>query len=55
MMKYCVTIFIQILHGNEVEISALQRHKSELATNLEKVHTQLEQEKNVCAHKYIMT
>ena len=50
IISYCVLQhFTQILHGNEVEISALEKHKNKLATDVEKVHTELQQEKKVRA------
>jgi len=46
-------VFVQVLQGNEVEISALEKHKNELATDVEKARTELKKEKEVCAGRSI--
>ena len=46
-------VFVQVLQGNEVEISALEKHKNELATDVEKARTELEKEKEVRAGRSI--
>jgi len=37
-----------------VEISALEKHKSELVTNVEKARKELEQEKEVCTGEILI-